>query len=59
MKAVTQTEEQELKSNISAAQKVWSQRIDETERAKKAEAIAKKDLDKAANRYVRSLTRRI
>lgn len=51
--------EHELKAEITAAQKVWSQRIDETDRARRAERVARGDLVRAVGHYVRRFTKRI
>lgn len=52
-----QPSERELRQGIEDARKVWSQRIDDKDRASRAESIARRDLHRAAGQYVRSFTR--
>lgn len=40
---------------LDAAQKVWAQRIDATDRAKKAESLARRDVERMVRRCVRAV----
>lgn len=51
-------EESQLRKELEDATKVWAHRIVESDRARHAEAIARRDVNKAAGKYVRYLTRR-
>lgn len=52
------TSKRELEVDLKSAQKIWEQRIAESDRARKAERVAKSDLIRAASRLVRHITKR-
>lgn len=46
-------EAEQLKAEMDAAQKVWAQRIEETNRARAAEQLAHQDVKRLANKCLR------